>query len=313
MKKKSIKNRIIAFAVGIIIMFGLCGACLFEVTIKINTKYTSILNTLLEYTNLSSEITRAYQALDLYIQSENQEKYEEYLEQIEQASASIHSIKENTNSEDIYYYAENLENQIENYRDYNEELYNQYHALSFGKIYPMITKSQGLYDDINMRLNSLTQEQSVLTNREFQQYSRRMTNVFLVVVLIFCLILGLLLTLALRLAKQITAPVEKMAVYAGSIAGGNFDSEDIDESDLAEILNISPYYLSHIFKDTYGVNVIDYLNQVRIKKAKELLAEGEDSVKQIAFETGFTDPNYFCRIFKKYTGVTPSAFRSVNR
>ena len=81
---------------------------------------------------------------------------------------------------------------------------------------------------------------------------------------------------------------------------------------IAEKLNISPYYLSHIFKDELGVNVIEYLNRTRIEQSKKLLIENRLPVKDIAFQTGFSDANYFCRVFKKITGTTPSVFKNMN-
>jgi two-component system response regulator YesN len=53
----------------------------------------------------------------------------------------------------------------------------------------------------------------------------------------------------------------------------------------------------------------DYLIQVRLNKAKELLSQIDLKVKQIAYEVGFTDPNYFCRAFKKKMGLNPTNWR----
>ena len=53
----------------------------------------------------------------------------------------------------------------------------------------------------------------------------------------------------------------------------------------------------------------DYLTQVRLEKAKDLLTNIDVKIKQVAHETGFSDPNYFCRSFKKKTGFNPTNWR----
>lgn len=79
---------------------------------------------------------------------------------------------------------------------------------------------------------------------------------------------------------------------------------------IASTLKMSPYYLSHLFKKELGINVIEYLNQVRIQNAQRLLLETTDSIQEISIKVGFTDANYFCRVFRKITSCPPSAYRS---
>ena len=59
-----------------------------------------------------------------------------------------------------------------------------------------------------------------------------------------------------------------------------------------------------------NMTVIDYLTKTRMEKAKELLALTKDSVKIIAFRTGFSDPNYFSLTFRKYEGMSPLQYRA---
>lgn len=119
-----------------------------------------------------------------------------------------------------------------------------------------------------------------------------------------------------KVATIISDAIRKKSNYTTSRAREYIDNnykEPLTLSCVSEKLKISPYYLSHIFKDELGVNVIEYLNQTRIKNAKNMLCESELAIKDIALETGFSDPNYFCRIFKKLTGLTPSEFRVLNQ
>lgn len=80
-------------------------------------------------------------------------------------------------------------------------------------------------------------------------------------------------------------------------------------SQVARQVNISPYYFSKLFKEETGQNFSDYLTAVRIDAAKRLLARMDYPIKQICVESGFANPNYFSRIFKKCTGLTPTEFR----
>ncbi|MED4225499.1 response regulator [Neobacillus cucumis] len=85
--------------------------------------------------------------------------------------------------------------------------------------------------------------------------------------------------------------------------------EDISLEQTAEHVNLSSYYFSKTFKNEYGKTFIDYLTDIRIQKAKELMEETNLSLKEICYEVGYKDPNYFSRVFKKVTGITPKDYR----
>jgi len=76
---------------------------------------------------------------------------------------------------------------------------------------------------------------------------------------------------------------------------------------------MSPSHFSRIFKKVMGLSYQDYLNGRRITKAKNLLRISPRSVTEIAISLGFSDPTGFGRIFKKLSGQTPSAYRSLPR
>ncbi len=88
---------------------------------------------------------------------------------------------------------------------------------------------------------------------------------------------------------------------------------EISLDDVSRDVNISPYYFSKVFKDETGENFIEYLTNLRVNKAKELLQDSDKSMKEIGYEVGYTDPNYFSRIFKKTVGVTPTEFKGENK
>lgn len=86
--------------------------------------------------------------------------------------------------------------------------------------------------------------------------------------------------------------------------------EDISLRSAAAAVNLSPTYLSALFKKEMDMNFSDYLAQLRIDKAKELLCRTSKLVSEISYEVGFSDYRYFGQIFKKYTGQTPREFRA---
>ena len=86
-------------------------------------------------------------------------------------------------------------------------------------------------------------------------------------------------------------------------------SERIVLDDLCNQFYISKYYLTHSFKDQFGMSITNYLLSVRITKAKQLLRFSNKTVEEIGYETGIGAPTYFSRVFKDVEGVSPSQYR----
>lgn len=78
---------------------------------------------------------------------------------------------------------------------------------------------------------------------------------------------------------------------------------------IAEHLDLTPAYLTKLFKEQHGEGIFDYISRVRIEKAKELLNDHDLSVKDIAERVGYINSNVFIRAFKKFTGLTPGKYR----
>lgn len=89
--------------------------------------------------------------------------------------------------------------------------------------------------------------------------------------------------------------------------------EQITIEMLCHALNVSRNYLYRSFHECYGQTVNDYITERRINKAKVLLAETADPIYSIAEKTGFENHTYFCKLFKKKTGISPSQYRDVAR
>ena len=78
---------------------------------------------------------------------------------------------------------------------------------------------------------------------------------------------------------------------------------------VANAVNLNESYLSRIFKNETGKNLMYFINEVKMKKAKELLKQQDTLVKEVANSIGMTDQFYFNRVFKKFYGVSPSKFK----
>ncbi|WP_309122023.1 AraC family transcriptional regulator [Paenibacillus sp.] len=89
----------------------------------------------------------------------------------------------------------------------------------------------------------------------------------------------------------------------------NHMAEEIYLDALAEKLNLSSGYLSTYFKEKTGTNIVEYVNETRIRKAAELLLETRMKVQEVAEAVGYRNITSFNRMFKKYTGLRPSDYR----
>lgn len=87
--------------------------------------------------------------------------------------------------------------------------------------------------------------------------------------------------------------------------------EKISLDVLAEQFFINKYYLSKLFKESYGMTINAYILSVRITRAKQLLRFSDRTIDEIGEKVGIADGNYFARVFKKIEGVTPSEYRKM--
>ena len=85
--------------------------------------------------------------------------------------------------------------------------------------------------------------------------------------------------------------------------------EPISLEDVAQKVHLSPFYLSRLFKESEGINFIDYLTNLRIDEGKRLLLQTTDTIAVIAEAVGYGEANYFSRLFRRQVGVSPSQYR----
>ena len=82
---------------------------------------------------------------------------------------------------------------------------------------------------------------------------------------------------------------------------------------ISDDTHISKYYLSRLFRAYTGMSVVEYITERRISLARELLANTDSSVADIAGEEGFDSISYFCHTFRRYEGLSPLVFRKKSR
>jgi two-component system response regulator YesN len=89
----------------------------------------------------------------------------------------------------------------------------------------------------------------------------------------------------------------------------NCYNQNITLESIADTIHVNPNYLSRLFKKETGESFSDYLMNIRIAIAKEILARKDISVAKLANEVGYTNASYFCKIFKKNVGISPLQYK----
>lgn len=87
----------------------------------------------------------------------------------------------------------------------------------------------------------------------------------------------------------------------------------VSRESIAHRFNISPNHLSRLFRQQGHMTLADYITWVRIERAKFMLKKYQFRLNDVATRCGFSDVNYFYRVFKNRTGITPSQYRALNQ
>ncbi|WP_410771202.1 response regulator [Fontibacillus sp. BL9] len=89
--------------------------------------------------------------------------------------------------------------------------------------------------------------------------------------------------------------------------------EPAELGNLASMVYLTPSYLSKLFKHETGLTITDYLIEVRIRKAKQLLLHSSElKIHEVGTEVGYPDPAYFNKLFKRIVGVTPNEYKKIS-
>ena len=93
----------------------------------------------------------------------------------------------------------------------------------------------------------------------------------------------------------------------------NYSNPELSLNRIADHFNINNCYLTSVFKDTFGINLYDYIIQVRMEQAESLLRKTDLKSYQIAEQIGYNNAQYFSISFKKHFGDTATAYRNKHR
>lgn len=99
-------------------------------------------------------------------------------------------------------------------------------------------------------------------------------------------------------------------VYMGKVLQYIEDNKnnEITLTQLSEQSGISNGHLSRVFKKCYNISIVDYVHLRKLHMAKYYMASSEMNISDISFLLGYNEAGYFCKIFKRYEGMTPTAF-----
>lgn len=109
-----------------------------------------------------------------------------------------------------------------------------------------------------------------------------------------------------RRRNEINRPIKEAQKYINEHYTSNVSLEEV-----AGLIGFNPTYFSTLFKKETGMNFLEYVTSVRIKSAKQLLADSKKSTLDISHEVGYNDFKHFTKQFKKVTGLTPSEYRKL--
>ena len=127
------------------------------------------------------------------------------------------------------------------------------------------------------------------------------------------LLLSYFLQLAVLLSRLYNAPKLNGDAAAAALAAAYLErnyAKPVTSAELVRLSNYSPRHFNRLFASAYGTTPMQYLTDIRIRRACALLRESSLTMSEIAAQCGFGDPNYFSRIFRKKTGAAPSEYKN---
>ena len=86
--------------------------------------------------------------------------------------------------------------------------------------------------------------------------------------------------------------------------------DNISLDSLAELVELSPFHFSRVFKQTTGMSPLQFVTRERVTSAQQLIRETKRSLIEIGLEVGYKNPSHFAQVFRRVVGVTPTEFRS---
>ena len=116
-----------------------------------------------------------------------------------------------------------------------------------------------------------------------------------------------------NLDQETISPSQKLYREAKHLIDIGYNSQDISIQYIADKLGVHRSYLSSIFKDFHKISPKEYLLEVRMKRAKELLKTTDQPIKIIAYSVGYLDPLHFSKAYRQYYDCSPSQYRTLKQ
>lgn len=105
---------------------------------------------------------------------------------------------------------------------------------------------------------------------------------------------------------------KNIALMVKKYIDDNLSQQKLTLEEISKALSYSPKYISSIFKKSFNIGLVDYLNTTRIQNACTLMNQGITNVSDIAVRCGYTDAQYFSKVFKQKMGISPKAYITDN-
>jgi len=125
---------------------------------------------------------------------------------------------------------------------------------------------------------------------------------------------------AAYLAEKYTGPAAEKPVFHGGLPIRQLRkvedhvrdhlAEEVRLEKLAELVELSPFHFSRVFKESTGMSPLQFVVRERITRAQQLIRETSRSLIEIALDVGYASPSHFAQVFRRVVGVTPTEFRS---
>lgn len=106
---------------------------------------------------------------------------------------------------------------------------------------------------------------------------------------------------------------ERLSYKIKKIIEENYNQHFLGLCYISEQVGVSTSYVSKVFREEYGIGVVEYMNELRIEAAKKLMEKEGITIKEVAEQVGFTSDIHFIRIFKKYENITPGVYKRQNK
>ena len=115
---------------------------------------------------------------------------------------------------------------------------------------------------------------------------------------------------------QVLSMNEKDIVWSERIISfirGNYMEPQLDVNTISRRFGLNSSYVSHVFRQSTGIRLIDYIHNVRIEHIMPLLVGSEKSISEIARETGYSDQQALSRVFRRYLKTSPTEYRKAHK